>query len=37
MKDKITLEWLNKADSDLAFAQASFREFDDFYLFGNVK
>ncbi|MBU0600634.1 HEPN domain-containing protein [bacterium] len=31
MKDKITLEWINKANSDLAFAQASLREFDDFY------
>lgn len=28
---KITNEWLNKADSDLNFARASFEEFDDFY------
>jgi HEPN domain-containing protein len=28
---RITLEWLNKADSDLNFAKASFKEFDDFY------
>ncbi len=34
MKDnyqKIAVEWLKKADSDLAFAQASLREFDGFY------
>lgn len=28
---RITDEWLNKADSDLNFAKASFEEFDDFY------
>ncbi|MFH1564202.1 MAG: HEPN domain-containing protein [Nitrospirota bacterium] len=29
--ERITLEWLNKADSDLSFARASLEEFDDFY------
>lgn len=28
---KIVSEWLEKANSDLAFAQASFNDFDDFY------
>lgn len=27
----ITREWLAKAESDLAYAQASYREFDDFH------
>ena len=27
----ITLEWFNKAESDLDYARASFREFDRFY------
>ena len=27
----IVHEWLQKADSDLAFARASFEDFDDFY------
>jgi HEPN domain-containing protein len=27
----ITLEWLNKAESDLDYARASFREFERFY------
>lgn len=34
MKNKtegIAQEWLQKADSDLAFARASFEDFDDFY------
>ncbi|HAW50443.1 TPA: hypothetical protein DCX16_05810 [bacterium] len=34
MKDEyreIAIEWLNKANSDLNFAKASFEEFDDFY------
>jgi len=29
--EEITCEWLQKADSDLAFARASFEDFDDFY------
>ena len=28
---EIANEWLNKADSDLDYAEASFDEFDDFY------
>jgi len=28
---QITLEWLEKADSDLNFAKASLKKFDDFY------
>lgn len=27
----VVKEWLNKAESDLRYAQCSFREFDDFY------
>ena len=27
----LTREWLSKAESDLEYARASFREFDDFY------
>ncbi len=28
---KIVLDWINKANSDLEYAKASFNEFDDFY------
>jgi len=34
MKNKpsrVVLDWLKKADSDFGFAEAAFKEFDDFY------